>query len=82
MGKLLDVLLFPKDLYKRITDKKPGLYGGIIFVGLVDIVFVLFINYNKLFVDKTQGDLIFNIILSIIFIFGLGIIDVFFFSIP
>jgi hypothetical protein len=82
MNRLLDILLFPKDLYKRITDRKPSLYAGIIFVGLADLGFVLYKNFNELFTNKTQGDLIFNIILSILFVIVIGIIDVFFFSLP
>jgi len=82
MNKLLDILLFPKGLYIRITDRKPNLYAGIIFVGLADLGFVLYKNFGKIFTNKAQGDLITNIILSIIFVLAIGIIDAFFFSLP
>lgn len=82
MNRLLDMFLFSKDLYKRITDKKQSFYAGIIFVGLADIGFHLYKYFDKIFINKVKGDLIFNIVLSIIFVIAIGVIDVFFFSIP
>jgi hypothetical protein len=82
MDRLLDILLFPKELYKRITDKKPSLYAGIIFIGLIDLSFILYRNFDELFINKVHGDLIFNIFLSIIVVAAIGIIDVMFFTLP
>ncbi len=82
MNKLLNILLFPKSLYGRITSKKSSLYAGILFVGFVDVIFLLILNYSSLFTNKMLGDLIFNIILSVIIMIAFGIIDVCCFSIP
>jgi len=81
-NKLLDILLFPKEFYGRLTGSKKSLIPGIIFVGLMDIGLGLYNNYKILFINRTERDLIINIILSIAFIIGMGIIDIFFFSFP
>ncbi|NLC69458.1 MAG: hypothetical protein GX754_11900 [Clostridiaceae bacterium] len=82
VDKLLNIILFPRELYLRITGKRPSLYMGILFIGLKDVIFVLLSNYKDLFIDKIPGDMPLNIFLSIIFIVGMGILDVCFFSIP
>lgn len=82
INKLLDILLLPKGLYKRLTNKKTSLYIGIIFIGLIDLGFDLFDRYSEIFSNRTQGDLIFNIFLTVVFIVAFGIIDVLFFTIP
>lgn len=39
--KILDILLYPKSLYTKLTDKKTTLCLGIILIGIVDLSFSL-----------------------------------------
>jgi len=81
-NKLLDILLLPKQVYQKLTDKKPFLYGGIIFVGAVDMVFPLIDHRIMVFGGKSTGMLNYNVGLAIIFILILGFVDVLFFGLP
>jgi len=79
---LLDIFLFPKSYFKKITDKLPTLFLGIIFVGLSNAVF-LFLDYMPLmFCNKTLNVLIFNSTLALCIAVLLGLVDIIFFCLP
>lgn len=80
---LLDILLFPKSFYEKLTDKLLTLYAGMFFVGLADVVFAL-ISYNKtgVFFGRPIVTLFYNISLTMCIIALLGFIDVVFFALP
>jgi hypothetical protein len=80
--KLLDILLLPKNFYKKLNEKRSTLYLGIIFIGIVDLVFALFENYSIIFSGKAENVIYQNIALLAAFIIILGAVDVLFFSIP
>lgn len=82
MNKLLDLLLFPKSFYRRLTSNKTWLYVGMAFVGIVDLIYAYIDNYAELFTGKTQSILLFNSLLAVILIAVIGFIDVLFFSLP
>ncbi|HOJ10556.1 MAG TPA: hypothetical protein PK733_08180 [Clostridiales bacterium] len=82
MKKWLDILLFPRSLYKKISDKKLTLYIGIIFIGLVDLGFPLADNFKSFYTGDGYSRIVYNIALTIIFTILLGAIDILFFSIP
>lgn len=79
---LLNVLLLPKSLYKKITDGKLTLVLGILLVGFIDMMYLLWDNRSTLFLQKAQNLLIINIALAVVFIVLVGLIDVLFFSLP
>lgn len=81
-NRLLDILLLPKKVYQKFTDKKPFLFGGIIFIGLADMVFPLFEHRVMIFSGKSTGLLNYNIGLAIIFTLLIGFIDILFFGLP
>lgn len=81
--RLMDLILFPRELYKRLTDKRWTLYAGVLMVGLVDIFLPDVLKQsNELFAGKTPGDLRRNIALAVAVVLVMGILDVFVFSIP
>lgn len=83
MKTLLNIFLFPKGLYQRITDKKMLLYLGIIFIGILDVAFPnMIINFKELFMDKPLNIQIYNIILAILCVLVIGALDVIVFAIP
>jgi hypothetical protein len=81
--KLLDILLLPENLYKKISGKRITLYTGFIFVGIVDLVlYRLSTGLSDFFIDKDTNVLTSNIIILLLFIIIIGVLDVSFFSIP
>ncbi|MCR4436446.1 MAG: hypothetical protein QHH06_11785 [Clostridiales bacterium] len=82
--RILDVLLLPKTLYQKITDKRPSLFLGIILVGIMDMAFILTYNdsYRKFFWAKSQSTLYFNITFTACAALILGLVDILFFSLP
>lgn len=80
---LLDLLLLPKAYYKKIGDRKSTVYLGAVFVGAVDLVFpYLYENYSRLYGNQSGNSLWANVLLSMALITLLGLVDVFFFSLP
>ncbi len=79
---LLDILLLPKSLFAKITDKLPILFLGFTFVGLADAAVLLLKHIPRIFVNKTLSVLIFNSTLALCIAILLGLIDVVFFSLP
>lgn len=79
---LLDVLLFPKSFFKKISGRPSTLYPGIFLIGLTDMG--LFLNKRLMvyFSGKDTGTLIFNISLMLVFIVLIGLMDIAFFSLP
>jgi len=82
MKKLLDIILLPESLYRRITDKKLTLVLGILFVGIVDIVFAIVGNFRTYFSGEDLSKTVYNIALLILFVVIVGAMDVMFFTIP
>lgn len=81
--KLLDILLFPEGFYRRLTDKRPGLYAGMVFVGAVDLAFTLLSQkFMKYFTGIPGNVLAANLILIPVTILLLGILDVLCFTLP
>lgn len=78
----LDILLFPRSFFAKITDKLPTLYLGIIFVGLSDVAFLLLDHIPGLFYNKSLTVLIFNSTLALCVGILLGLIDIVFFALP
>ena len=78
----LDILLFPKAYFAKITEKLPTLFLGIVFVGLSNAVFLLLDRIPVIFCNKTLNVLIFNSTLALCIAVLLGLIDIVFFSIP
>lgn len=81
-AKILDILLLPKSLYGRITDRSSTLILGIILIGLLDLGFSLFDKIKQLFSGKTQSVLFYNVTLTIIAVIVIGLIHVLFFARP
>lgn len=79
---LLDILLFPKAFFEKITDKLHSLYLGIILIGFIDMGFVLSTKLSQYFFAKQQSVLIFNITLALCFVVLIGLVDVIFFALP
>jgi len=81
-NNLLDILLFPKSFYKKISDKLLTLYLGIILVGFIDMGFSLYADLPMYFLRKPPTALLFNISLTLCFIILAGLIDIVFFALP
>ncbi|HPD01502.1 MAG TPA: hypothetical protein PLA01_09175 [Acetivibrio sp.] len=81
-NSLLDILLFPKSFYKKISDKLLTLYLGIILVGFIDMGFGLYTDIPMYFWSKPPTTLMFNISLTLCFVVLAGLIDIVFFALP
>ncbi|MFZ5989677.1 MAG: hypothetical protein ACOYWZ_21490 [Bacillota bacterium] len=79
---LLDILLFPKTFYKKLSDKLLSLYLGIIVIGLIDTGMILGTRMSDFFLGKPHVVLVFNISLALCFVVLIGLMDVVFFSLP
>lgn len=83
MKRLLEILLLPREVFAKITDKKPMLYIGIVLVGCIDFIFPYLVeNYQKFFVNRPFQLVYYNISLAVVFILLLGLVDLMFFSLP
>lgn len=82
MEKFFNIVLFPKSLYKRISDNKLTLFLGIIFIGIIDLGFVLVEGFRQFFGGAETSKTVYNIALAILFTLLLGVVDVLFFTIP
>jgi len=80
--RLLDILLLPKQVYQKLTDKKIFLYGGIIFIGMADLAIPLFERRMTIFGGKSSELLNYNIGIALVFILLLGFVDLMFFGLP
>jgi hypothetical protein len=79
---ILDVVLLPQKLYKKVTDRIITLFVGVFALGIIDYIFSISDKLQSLFIDKTFLDLSKNILFSLIFIIVFGLGDVIFFSVP
>lgn len=77
-----DLLLLPKKLYEKFTGRRYTLVLGIVLVGIADMVFTLYENYDRLLRGKAPTILYFNITLAVVVTILIGFIDVLFFSLP
>lgn len=83
MKSLLDILLLPERVYKSLNEKKLTLYIGIIFIGVVDVVYPqITALFPELFISRQAIVVFANILISIGIILLVGFIDVIFFAIP
>ena len=80
--KFLDIVLFPRSLYKRITSSKALLVPAIIFVGLNDMLFQVAAQDFGIFKNKPGNILLLNIALFTAFTVIVGLVDILFFSLP
>jgi len=80
---ILDIIMLTKKYYRKLTDNRFTLFLGVIFVGITD-VFIPYLldNLKVLFIDKTQAIVYQNLLTTVVLIFLLGTVDVFFFAIP
>jgi len=82
-GRLLDVLLFAKSLYKKIGNSRATLFLGALYVGIIDILFPLLAGKDfRIFTGKTRNALMENVALLIASIAVIGFADILFFSHP
>ncbi|NLP14260.1 MAG: hypothetical protein GX383_07310 [Clostridium sp.] len=81
-NSLLDILLFPKSFYRKISDKLLTLYLGIIMVGFIDMGFGLYTDIPMYFWGKPPTALLFNISLTLCFVLLTGLMDIVFFALP
>lgn len=79
---LIDRLLFPKDFFKKITDKLHTLYIGIVLIGLVDLGMSLIYKIPFYFYNKPTEILVYNISLALCIIILVGLLDIIFFAMP
>lgn len=80
--RLSDMLLFPREMYLRLSGKKWVLIPGVIFIGIADMMLLLIDKYFVIFKNKEQSIINRNILLAALFIIALGIVDAAFFSLP
>ncbi len=78
---LLDILLLPKNFFRKLKDNKTTLYLGIVILGFIDVIYFIIDNHKKIF-DKPALTMYYNITLMIVVILLFGLIDVLFFSLP
>jgi hypothetical protein len=82
-SKLLNILLYPTQLFDKITDKRATLYAGIILVGAIDLLLPdVAAMFKQHFNGKPVSDIYFNTVTAILLIVVLGLIDVIFVSMP
>ena len=81
--KLLDILAFPKKSFENLTDNKKTLFAGIVLIGAVDLLLpdVVYI-FKTVFSGKQTADIIYNACMMAVLTLLLGLIDVFFISVP
>lgn len=79
---ILDMLLLPKKIYDKLTDKKLTLYIGFILVGIVDLCIFFIDDFAYLFTGKSISILFYNITLALLMIVIIGFVDVLFFTVP
>ncbi|HHW30922.1 MAG TPA: hypothetical protein GXX20_04495 [Clostridiaceae bacterium] len=83
MEKLLNILLLPKELYKKLTDNKFSLIMGIAIVGLIDMFLPdVTGTYTKYFVEKPDNVLLRNIVFFVVLVALIGFVDVLVISLP
>lgn len=83
METLLNILLFPKELYKKLTNDKNLLLASIIIIGLIDTLLPnIAENSARLFKDKTGTTLGINILAFAALVVFIGLMDVLFMSLP
>ena len=79
---MLDTLLLPVEMYKKISPGKNTLYLGMLFIGLVDIIPFLTDNYKALLNGKSATTLLSILALTGLLMLLIGLIDVALFSLP
>ncbi len=79
---ILDILLLPRKVYRKLTGGMVSLYVGIILLGIVNMFVPLWENYKRFFYTGHLWAGIYNILLAILMVVLVGVIDVVFFSFP
>jgi hypothetical protein len=80
--KLKDILLFPEQVYQKLSDRRITLYLGILFIGIADLAIPFIERYKTLFAGQSPETVIYNISLTVLFVVALGLVDVLFFTLP
>jgi hypothetical protein len=81
--KILEILLLPVNFYKKITTKRKYLYAGIVFVGIVDLIFSYITDIiPAIFAADKSDKLVLNLLIMLVSFVLIGLADVFFFAIP
>jgi hypothetical protein len=82
-NKLLNILLYPTQLFEKLTDKRAALYAGILLVGAIDLLLPDLAAFYKLhFEGKPITAVYLNAAAVVLLIAVLGLIDVIFVSVP
>ncbi len=82
-NKLLNILLYPVQLFDKLTDKRATLYAGILLVGTIDLLLPdVAAFFKQYFSGKPVNDIYFNAVAGILLIVVLGLIDIIFVSMP
>ena len=83
MKRFLNIVLLPKEVYRKLTDNKSLLILGIIIVGLINMSLPdIAGTCLKYFKDKPNNILYRNIIIFSVLVILSGLIDVLVMSIP
>ncbi len=80
--KILNIILLNKDVYKKLTDKKSGIYAGIILVGILNMAILLIDKFQHLFYGKSFAILFYNITLALLYSVLAGFAYILFFTFP
>jgi len=80
--KVLDILLFPKSIYRKLNDRKMPVFAGMFIVGIIDVVLPLLFNKSEVLFKRGQADLTFNIAAILVCSAVVGAIDIIFFALP
>ncbi len=80
--KLIDIILLPRSFYQKFSEKRPALIAGIVLVGIIDMAYLFYENYSRIFMAKSGAALYYNITLAILLTVLTGFVDVLFFSMP
>jgi hypothetical protein len=77
-----DILLFPRNLYKRLNDNKVPVFIGAIIVGIVDVFLPLLFQHPDILFDIERQYFAYNMIIAFICAIVIGTIDIMFFAMP
>jgi hypothetical protein len=81
--KLLNILLYPPKLISGLSDKRPALYAGMLFIGAVDLFLPDFMDmYKLLFTGMPAASVRWNMLAAVGVVVVLGVVDTVFFSVP
>lgn len=80
--KMPDLILLPIEFYKKIGNSRITLYTGILFTGIIDVGFSYWNNRKHFEGDDLGRNLVWTLLLAIIFAVVTGVVDILFSSYP